>query len=265
MKWDICLFYNELDLLELRIQELWNSVDRFGIIEMPLTFSGLNKPLFLSENWSRFEKYSSRISRIIAAYPPDHPVDPNNPSYNCWMREHYQRSFQGCFPFSDDDIITVCDVDEIPHPMAYEVFEPKNGIGTLKQMFFHYWIDTPIYGSTHDWPKICTGKKLREFGPGVIRHAGFKNDLAPQIISPGGWHFSYLGDVDFIKNKLQSFSHCYDETTKVMLDDDDAYRWHDVKKRKIRKVDITADWPKSMLSNMDFWGKHLCDRSTVTF
>lgn len=259
MIWDICLFYNELDLLELRLQELWDVVDRFGIIESPMTFSGRPKPLFLSDAWTRFKPYESKISRIIAAYPPNHPAPENNPAFPCWTREHYQREFQGCFPFSDDDILTVCDVDEIPHPLAYKIFDPANGIGTLKQMFFHYWIDG-VLKDTHDWPKICTGKSLRELGPGLVRHAGFKNDITSQIISPGGWHFSYLGDLEFIRNKITSFSHCYDDTTQIMLNDPDHQRGNDFKRRKVRKFPITDAWPVKMRENMEFWKKHLCDR-----
>ncbi len=261
MIWDICLFYNEYDLLELRLQELWDVVDRFGIVEMPVTFSGRPKPIYLSdsESLSRFKPYESKISRVIAAFPPNHAPHENNPSYPCWMREHYQRECQAFFAFSDDDVLTLCDVDEIPHPDAYKIFDPANGIGTLKQMFFHYWIDT-VLKTTHDWPKICTGKKVREHGPCLVRHAGFKNDIPTQIIQPGGWHFSYLGSVDFIRNKLHSFSHCYDATTQTMLSDDDVYRGRDLIRRKIRKFPITDAWPVKMRENMEFWKQHLCDR-----
>lgn len=237
-------------------------VDRFGIVEMPVTFSGIPKPIYLSEAWDRYKPYASKISRIIAAYPINHPAPEGNPAYPCWMREHYQREFQGCFPFSDDDILTVSDVDEIPHPIVYELFDPKNGIGTLKQMFFHYWIDT-IIRDPHDWPKICTGRKIRELGAGGIRHAGFKNDIVTQIISPGGWHFSYIGDADFIRNKVQSFSHCYDDGAAMMISDPDVNRSKDIKRRKVVKVPITDSWPKAMLGNMDYWKKHLCDRTEV--
>lgn len=27
------------------------------------------------------------------------------------------------------------------------------------------------------------------------------------ILNKGGWHFSYFGDINFIKNKLNNFSH----------------------------------------------------------
>ena len=45
---DVFTFYNELDLLELRMNILGNSVDYFVINEANITFTGKPKPLYLS-------------------------------------------------------------------------------------------------------------------------------------------------------------------------------------------------------------------------
>lgn len=34
-----------------------------------------------------------------------------------------------------------------------------------------------------------------------------RSDQAPVLPLRGGWHMSYFGDIAFIQNKLQSFSH----------------------------------------------------------
>lgn len=52
---DAVLFSVELDLLELRMRELWDVVDIFLVAEARLTFSGQPKPLLLKENLHRFE------------------------------------------------------------------------------------------------------------------------------------------------------------------------------------------------------------------
>lgn len=253
--WDVCMVYNEMDLLEVRIQELWDVVDKFGIVEMPVTFSGRAKPIYLTENWSRFEKYSSKIERLIA----DNPPMEGRP----WDREHYQREFWGKFPFNDEDIITISDCDEIPHPSVYAAFKPSpatNEIATLYQRMFLYWIDTEIHpsGGNATCAKVCTGRKLKEVGPAFVRHSHEK--IKTQLIVKGGWHFTYLGNIDFIRNKIQSFSHCNDASAKKMVEDNDVFRAHDLKIGKIRKVPITADWPSAMTENMDFWKQQMCDR-----
>lgn len=52
---DAVIFSIELDLLEIRLRELWDVVDTFLVFEADRTFTGKRKPLFLQENLSRFE------------------------------------------------------------------------------------------------------------------------------------------------------------------------------------------------------------------
>src|ERR1700754_3840915 len=58
---DACLLHNELDLLTLRIEELWNQIDTFVVVEANATFAGQPKPLFVREHWSQFESYSEKL------------------------------------------------------------------------------------------------------------------------------------------------------------------------------------------------------------
>ena len=56
--YDIFLFHNELDMLELRLIELEHVVDCFVIIEQPKTLAGTPKPLYFKEhNTTRFERF----------------------------------------------------------------------------------------------------------------------------------------------------------------------------------------------------------------
>ena len=53
---DVFTFYNELDLLELRMEILGDVVDYFVINEATITFTGNEKPLYFQENKERFAK-----------------------------------------------------------------------------------------------------------------------------------------------------------------------------------------------------------------
>jgi hypothetical protein len=46
---DAVLFFNELDLLELRFEELYDKVDYFLVVESTKTFTGKPKRLFLTK------------------------------------------------------------------------------------------------------------------------------------------------------------------------------------------------------------------------
>ena len=58
---DTFTFYNELDLLELRLNILGDVVDYFVINEATITFTGKTKPLYYFENKERFKKWEDKI------------------------------------------------------------------------------------------------------------------------------------------------------------------------------------------------------------
>ena len=55
---DCFMFYNELDILQIRLKELYDVVDYFIIIEATKTHSNRDKPLYFTEN----KYYSSKGS-----------------------------------------------------------------------------------------------------------------------------------------------------------------------------------------------------------
>ena len=58
---DVFLFFNELDLLELRLETLYEVVDYFVITELFETFSGKSKSSLFEKEKKRYEKYSDKI------------------------------------------------------------------------------------------------------------------------------------------------------------------------------------------------------------
>ena len=58
---DSFIFFNELDLLEMRLNILNDVVDYFVLTESPWTVSGNSKPLYYQENKDRFEKLNSFV------------------------------------------------------------------------------------------------------------------------------------------------------------------------------------------------------------
>ena len=58
---DCFLFFQELDLLEIRLKYLNNYVDYFVIVESCQTFSGVDKDYVFEKNRERFEEYKEKI------------------------------------------------------------------------------------------------------------------------------------------------------------------------------------------------------------
>jgi beta-1,4-mannosyl-glycoprotein beta-1,4-N-acetylglucosaminyltransferase len=118
---DCFTFYNELELLELRFNELYDVVDKFIIVEANKTFKGDFKPFILEENKWRFEKWWDKVAHI-KVYTPDNLTD-------AWSREKYQRNsslpFLHSMCLNDNSVVIITDIDEIPNPERITYIKEK--------------------------------------------------------------------------------------------------------------------------------------------
>ena len=79
------MFFDELDLLEIRMNILDPVVDFFVVTEATTTQTGQPKKMYFAENMSRFEKFKDKIIY--------NPVDMGNIFFeNQWSREVYQKN-----------------------------------------------------------------------------------------------------------------------------------------------------------------------------
>ena len=69
--YDCFQFFNEFDLLEIRLDLLYEYVDYFVISETNRTHSNISKPFYFEENKHLFEKYMDKIIHIKEDYPED--------------------------------------------------------------------------------------------------------------------------------------------------------------------------------------------------
>ncbi len=194
MLYDCVIFFNELELLELRMRELDSVVDRFVVVEAPVTFSGKPKALVFAENRELFSSWSSRIVHVVVKDMPR--------TGDAWAREHHQRDAirRGLSGAAGDDVIMISDVDEIPSAAAIRRWRPEMGACRFEQLFCYYWIN--CVGGTWTGTRILPKSHVDRFGDiGKIRR------LECAVLRGGGWHFSYLGGATAIRCKLAAFSH----------------------------------------------------------
>ena len=87
--YDCFLFYNELEILNIRLHEMYDHVDKFVLVESEETFRGGPKPLYYQENKHLFEKFADKIIHVIIEghYEPQNPRE----YWKVWEREHFQR------------------------------------------------------------------------------------------------------------------------------------------------------------------------------
>src|SRR5579862_2641213 len=116
--YDCFLFFNEIELLKMRLEELDEVVDYFVLVESAETQRGTEKPFYFTENKQLFEKYLPKIIHIA--------VEERHPELGLWERENYQRNCiaRGLIHCRTEDVILISDLDEIPRPSL--VREVKN-------------------------------------------------------------------------------------------------------------------------------------------
>lgn len=196
---DCFTFFNELKVLDLRLNELKDVVDHFILVEATKTHSGKSKRLYFDEIKSKYKDY-----------PIIHVIVDDMPEGNCaWNREQYQRRsiIKGLkdLVLDDKDIIVLTDADEIPDPDTISNIA-KQGLvdfAALEMDHYYYNLRCKWQDKWTPHPKIFNYSYFKKVGDfNTMRCHPYKI-----CIPKGGWHFSYFGDANFIINKIESFAH----------------------------------------------------------
>jgi beta-1,4-mannosyl-glycoprotein beta-1,4-N-acetylglucosaminyltransferase len=204
---DAFIFYNELDLLELRLTLLYSKVDKFVLVESEVNHIGERKPLFYGENRERYAQWADKIIHVVVS-EEEMPGGKLHPI----VREDYQRYAitKALKEFPDDATIMMSDVDEIPD---FDKIDFKNlpQISSVHMWLYIHSLDTistdePWYGTV-----ITTMGVFRKVGPYFLRN----NRWSFPTHRFSGWHLSYFGGPKMVLNKLRTFSHSQDNNVKT--------------------------------------------------
>lgn len=237
MIYDCFTWFDELDILEIRLNTLDSIIDCFVIIEADSTHAGTPKEARFLAHSARFEKFMHKISYHFVHLPSfSHLPTIEQP----WARENYQRNYIKTALLSlakPSDIVIIADVDEIPRPQSVakyaKALSQRPSINTprievLACDIFYFYLNNLSFG--HYW---YAGAKMLTFGDlcddELLAHWAYEGEarfLIPslnvgtsasrvrmyngnkqRVHYPCGWHLSYMGGVDCVIKKLDSFSH----------------------------------------------------------
>lgn len=205
MIFDCIPFFNELDILKLRMQILAPIVDYFVLEESTVTFSGEPKEMVFAKNRELFAEFADKIRYVAVEDSPMEGVTTHE-------RDKYQKN-QLIRALSDakaEDIIIFSDVDEIPNPKTLErliaQFEPGKIYHLAQRMFYCFLNMEEVSGNllsiTGEFPgverrqwlgtKVCSFAKLPAEGIVYLREVSPADPRSVRI-ADGGWHFGYMG------------------------------------------------------------------------
>lgn len=184
---DCFTFFNELDILEIRLNILDPYVDEFILTESIQTFSGLPKPLYYEENKERFAKWSHKIIHNVVG-----EIETNDP----FERAFYQKESALGLITDPEDEVYFGDVDEVWLPQKGE------NVRKLHQLNFSGYLNQR---SSEDWYGTIYGKR-KHLNDGL----NYWRANASREEEWSGWHFTNMGGVEQILKKMEAYDHAYE-------------------------------------------------------
>lgn len=277
---DCCMINSELDLLELRLNLLYSTVEKFVIVESDKTHSGKPKPLHYLENKERFAAFEPKIIHLVFnGYElTDH--------INAWANEGGQRdkvleALNICRP--SDGLIFLSDADEIPNPA--KLLEAKEialatgmpvSMNLINCMYYMNFVSpAPLRG-----PYLYAPARAQEvhamfgqtnFTPSYFRWhmsaLGFENDFP--VVTDAGWHFSAMGGTEVLRKKIGECAHVEFNSPDIVSDEfltkciesgipyfEKIFAFETNQGRYTKNNDITM-LPTYVQSNMEKYSKYI--------
>jgi beta-1,4-mannosyl-glycoprotein beta-1,4-N-acetylglucosaminyltransferase len=212
---DAFIFFNEIELLKVRLQYLGDQIDFFVIVEANIDFNGNPKKFYLKEFIASLpfsEKiiyHTLHINLIDLSWSLKRLKYITRPQKFLWKIQDAQRNSTLDAIKSNhliSDYVLFGDLDEIPSLEFIRSLRQNtyslNTIKTLRQRLFYY---TPNNASMHeDWfGTICA--RYDEFitaRPYKLR----SNRENFEFIPNGGYHLSYFMTKDKIKTKINAIA-----------------------------------------------------------
>jgi len=287
---DCFMFYDEDLLLDLRLNILDQHVDFFVIVESKYFHNGKERQLKF--DIKKYKQFENKIIYIVHENEPAriHKVnkedDEGIKSYklitNAHLRENDQRNHisQGLNNATDNDLILISDVDEIPNFESINLEKIKNQLIFFEQSLFYYKLNRYLPNFIWYGTKGCKKKYLKS--PQWLRNIKSKKFffwrldtllsdtkyIKKYFINNGGWHFSNLKNAEDIELKLKSYLHHRDyeveelgakkineliknnQTIYDMFGDKTSKKYGDDKRKKLEKYEF-SNLPEFIKLNKD--------------
>lgn len=275
---DNFLFHAEYDLLELRLEVMYDHVDFFVIVESDHTFTEIPKEYNLEKNMARYEKWKDKIIYVKVNQPKTEAPEVTREkafANEFWTRDQFKLGWEQ-IGLKDGDILIISDCDEIARPEtlkfmrenSYDYYGLMAPIFNFKFNYLNIGADYAIWSTAYKYYSDL------QYNPSAMRRIDIeyrdsrfrsrfkevtsKSEPATAVLlHHAAWHFSSLGNEQTIRNKLKSYSHTEFDKPEFLdnIDIDDLIVQS---KNHInqntgcwKKVKLDNYFPKAILDNME--------------
>lgn len=228
------LFMNEVDLMLIQLEELYDVVDHFVFVQSEVTVQdGSKQPLFgtFEKNVDRFSKYMDKITILNLSYDSMEryhtcpPMERRNAIFETLKVAVASIYEQGLI--ADNDIVLFGDADEIPSREVVEYLRVNplkdSEIKVLQMGLYYFYLNYKLQKGHQGADGVWNGFKALNVKTFIstnniyvnIRQAHDWNaNYILDAIPNAGWHFSYFGGVESVQNKMRTL--CDHSTREVM-------------------------------------------------
>ena len=275
MVYDLIPFFNEIDILKLRLGVLSPYVDKFIIEESTMTFSGQEKELCFEKNRDKFKEY---LEKIVYIKVTDTPVKAQTHERDYFQKNRLVEGLKQVGA-TEDDVIIFGDCDEFPNPKVLQKIIAefdKTKVYHLAQRNFYAFLNMEessgkLLSITGEFPEIAQkdrkwlGTKVSSIlnipAEGIVRMRDLckvTDDNAVRV-ADGGWHFGYMGgehETDPIKRigvKVKAAAHQeYSEREVILETVDRLVLGQDIFGRDatFKRVEVDDTYPEYLLSHL---------------
>ena len=273
--YDCFTYFDEDELLEIRLNELNKFVDYFIIVEAGETHQGKKKMKCINENL--LKKFGKKVRYFF--------LENLLKNQSAWTNENYQRNCvtNGLYDAKDEDIIIISDIDEIPNLKNINLTEVNNKFVIFQQQIFYYKFNLLYPNISWYGSRVCKRKNF--ISPQWLRNVKHrkypfwrldtffsKNKYSDiHIVNDGGWHFTNIKSAEDIEKKLLNYAHHYEfeqsglnandikkkiSDKKVIYDhstDQRGYKWGSEKTLETLNISKMPDYVVDNLKKYSNW------------
>ena len=197
--YDAVLFSNELDILTLRWKELYPYITQFILLESNSTFTGTEKLLYFANHRDQFKFVEPRLTYGTVR-------GRSRKGENPFIEEAFQRvaldQLIKIAGISDDDLLIMSDVDEIPSRHTINLLRWCDDIPSVLHLRLkNYLYSFEFLVDSNSWRA-----SVHRYQTGTTRYAHYRQ--ADDILADAGWHcsFCFRRISEFIF-KMKAYSH----------------------------------------------------------
>ena len=267
---DTFLFNGEFEMLKMRLDYYYDSVDYFVICESDYTQNGTKKELTYPSGEHLFQEYKDKLVYIVY-HPEQEDIDKVIEESFRLEQKHIDFIRNSILHLSDEKTVTmVSGVDEFPDKNRFD--EMWNRIKDMNMDAISYKMKTFYYSPICELDIECFGTTVvNDYTLRFIDRLSSLRQYTFQCphIEDGGWHLSFFHTPEVIKKKIESYAHSEFNLPDITNLENIKYRMYnclDVLNREeikiIKHEKINSDFPIEFYRH-DIFFRNVFDRQVL--